>query len=94
MAKLIAGHDWFAPGRVVHFLGRGGSLGSCYEARLLWEEGAKSEATALGTGSFRHGPQEIVVAELASRYGSTGKLAVSKTYRSHAILDNSERPLL
>jgi glucosamine--fructose-6-phosphate aminotransferase (isomerizing) len=57
----IAGNDWFASGKVVHFLGRGGSLGSCYEARLLWEEGAKSEATALGTGSFRHGPQEIVV---------------------------------
>jgi len=57
----IAGHEWFAPGKVVHFLGRGGSLGSCYEARLLWEEGVKSEATALGTGSFRHGPQEIVV---------------------------------
>ena len=57
----IADQDWFAPGKVVHFLGRGGSLGSCYEARLLWEEGAKSEATALGTGSFRHGPQEVVV---------------------------------
>jgi glucosamine--fructose-6-phosphate aminotransferase (isomerizing) len=57
----IAGNNWFAPGRIVHFLGRGGSLGSCYEARLLWEEGAKSEATALGTGSFRHGPQEVVV---------------------------------
>jgi fructoselysine-6-P-deglycase FrlB-like protein len=27
----------------------------------LWEEGAKSEATALGTGAFRHGPQEMVV---------------------------------
>jgi glucosamine--fructose-6-phosphate aminotransferase (isomerizing) len=59
--KQIAGHDWFAPGRIVHFLGRGGSLGSCYEARLLWEEAAKTEATALGTGSFRHGPQEVVV---------------------------------
>ena len=57
----IAGNDWFAPGRIVHFLGRGGSLGSCQEARLLWQEGAKSEATALGTGSFRHGPQEMVV---------------------------------
>ena len=57
----ISGNNWFAPGRIVHFLGRGGSLGSCYEARLLWEEGAKSEATALGTGSFRHGPQEVVV---------------------------------
>ena len=57
----ITGNEWFAPGKVVHFLGRGGSLGSCYESRLLWEEGAKSEATALGTGSFRHGPQEMVV---------------------------------
>ncbi len=57
---LIAGNEWFAPGKIVHFLGRGGSFGSCHEARLLWEEGAKSEATALGTSSFRHGPQEIV----------------------------------
>jgi glutamine---fructose-6-phosphate transaminase (isomerizing) len=30
------------------------------QRRLLWEEGAKSVATALGTGSFRHGPQEMV----------------------------------
>ena len=59
--EQIAGNDWFAPGKTVHFLARGGSLGSCHEARLLWEEGAKSEATALGTGSFRHGPQEAVV---------------------------------
>jgi glucosamine--fructose-6-phosphate aminotransferase (isomerizing) len=59
--EQIAGSGWFAPGKLVHFLARGGSLGSCYEARLLWEEGAKSEATALGTGSFRHGPQEMVV---------------------------------
>jgi fructoselysine-6-P-deglycase FrlB-like protein len=35
-------------------------LGSCHEARLLWEEGVKSPATALGTGGFRHGPQEMV----------------------------------
>src|ERR1700758_3911235 len=26
----------------------------------MWEEGVKSPATAMGTGSFRHGPQEIV----------------------------------
>jgi glutamine---fructose-6-phosphate transaminase (isomerizing) len=57
----IAGNGWFVPGKLVHFLSRGGSLGSCHEAKLLWEEGAKSEATALGTGSFRHGPQEMVV---------------------------------
>jgi fructoselysine-6-P-deglycase FrlB-like protein len=59
--EQIAGNRWFAPGKLVHFLARGGSLGSCHEARLLWEEGAKSEANALGTGSFRHGPQEMVV---------------------------------
>src|SRR3977135_2637559 len=34
--------------------------GACQEARLLWEEGLKSPATAMGTGSFRHGPQEMV----------------------------------
>jgi glutamine---fructose-6-phosphate transaminase (isomerizing) len=27
---------------------------------LLWEEAAKQPASALTTGSFRHGPQEIV----------------------------------
>jgi fructoselysine-6-P-deglycase FrlB-like protein len=59
--EQIGGNSWFAPGKLVHFLARGGSLGSCYEAALLWEEGAKSEATALGTGSFKHGPQEMVV---------------------------------
>lgn len=26
----------------------------------MWEEGVKSPATAMGTSSFRHGPQEIV----------------------------------
>jgi glutamine---fructose-6-phosphate transaminase (isomerizing) len=58
--EQIARSEWFAPGKVVHFLARGGSLGSCFEARLLWQEAAKSEAAALGTDSFRHGPQEIV----------------------------------
>jgi glutamine---fructose-6-phosphate transaminase (isomerizing) len=53
--------SWFAPGRSYYFLGRGPSLGSCHEVRLLWEEGVKSPATAMGTGAFRHGPQEIVV---------------------------------
>jgi glucosamine--fructose-6-phosphate aminotransferase (isomerizing) len=62
----IAGSNWLAPGKLVHFLARGSSLGSCHEARLLWEEGAKSEATALATGSFRHGPQEMVAE--ASRF--------------------------
>ena len=51
---------WLAPGAAYYFLARGSSLGSCQEARLLWEEGVKSPATAMGTGSFRHGPQEMV----------------------------------
>src|SRR5207253_5951296 len=56
----IAGTPWLAPGAVYYFLARGSGLGSCHEARLLWEEGVKSPATAMGTGGFRHGPQEMV----------------------------------
>ncbi len=51
---------WLAPRSTTYFLARGSSLGSAQEARLMWEEGVKSPATAMGTGSFRHGPQEIV----------------------------------
>jgi glutamine---fructose-6-phosphate transaminase (isomerizing) len=58
--KQIADTTWLLPGAVSYFLARGSSLGSCYEARLLWEEGVKSPATAMGTGSFRHGPQEMI----------------------------------
>jgi glutamine---fructose-6-phosphate transaminase (isomerizing) len=56
----IAQTPWLQPGSTYYFLARRSSLGSCHEARLLWEEAAKSPATALGTGNFRHGPQEIV----------------------------------
>jgi glucosamine--fructose-6-phosphate aminotransferase (isomerizing) len=52
--------EWLAPRSTSYFLARGSSLGSAYEARLMWEEGVKSPATSMGTGSFRHGPQEIV----------------------------------
>ena len=52
--------EWLAPHSTSYFLARGSSLGSAYEARLMSEEGVKSPATAMGTGSFRHGPQEIV----------------------------------
>jgi len=52
--------SWLAPKTVHYFLARGSSLGSCQETRLLWEEGVKSPATAMNTGSFRHGPQEMV----------------------------------
>jgi glucosamine--fructose-6-phosphate aminotransferase (isomerizing) len=63
----IAGTPWLAPGSVYYFLARGSSLGSCHETRLLWEEGVKSPATAMNTGSFHHGPQEMVAA--GARFG-------------------------
>ena len=65
--EQIANSAWLAPDRATYFLARGTSLGSSYEARLLWEEGVKSPATAMGTGSFRHGPQEMVAKEM--RFG-------------------------
>jgi len=58
--EQVAQSPWPAAGAVYYFLARGSSLGSCHEARLLWEEGVKSAATAMGTASFRHGPQEMV----------------------------------
>ncbi len=63
----LEGTTWFAPGAVTYFLARGCSTGSCQEARLLWEEGVKSPATAMNTGSFRHGPQEMLAA--GARFG-------------------------
>ncbi len=65
--EQIAHTNWFLPGAATYFLARGSSLGSCYEARLLWEEGVKSPATAMGTGSFRHGPQEMIAKDF--RFG-------------------------
>jgi glucosamine--fructose-6-phosphate aminotransferase (isomerizing) len=63
----VANTSWFARQAVTYFLARGCSAGSCQEARLLWEEGVKSAATAMNTGSFRHGPQEMVAA--GARFG-------------------------
>jgi len=65
--EQIADSAWLLPGSVCYFLARGSSLGSCHEARLLWEEGVKSPATAMGTGGFRHGPQEMITE--GSRFG-------------------------
>jgi glutamine---fructose-6-phosphate transaminase (isomerizing) len=55
---------WLCEDAPYYFLARGTSIASCHEARLLWEEAAKTGATALTTGGFRHGPQEIVRAPL------------------------------
>ena len=56
----VAESSWPKVGAPYYFLARGGSLGTCHEARLLWEEGVKMPATAISTSNFRHGPQEIV----------------------------------
>jgi glucosamine--fructose-6-phosphate aminotransferase (isomerizing) len=58
--RQVEQSSWLQPGANYCFLARGASLASSYGAQLLWEEGVKVPATAMGTGSFRHGPQEIV----------------------------------
>jgi glucosamine--fructose-6-phosphate aminotransferase (isomerizing) len=62
--QRIADTAWLVPHAVYYFLGRGPSLGSCNEARLMWEEGVKTPATSVGTGAFRHGPQEMVAKDM------------------------------
>jgi glucosamine--fructose-6-phosphate aminotransferase (isomerizing) len=57
--QQLAETTWLKLSGIYYFLARGCSIGSCHEARLLWEEGAKSPATAMGTSTFRHGPQEM-----------------------------------
>jgi glucosamine--fructose-6-phosphate aminotransferase (isomerizing) len=58
--EKIEASDWISSSPSFYFLARGASLASCHQARLLWEEAAKAPATAMSTGGFRHGPQEIV----------------------------------
>ncbi|KAF0237955.1 MAG: glucosamine--fructose-6-phosphate aminotransferase [Prolixibacteraceae bacterium] len=53
--------DWLNRDYASYFLGRGGNLASAYEAMLIWQEGAKHPASAMSTGAFRHGPQEILI---------------------------------
>ena len=56
----IANSGWLAPDADYYFLARGCSLGTCHQARLMWEEAAKIPATSMSSSGFRHGPQEIV----------------------------------
>ncbi len=62
--EQLGDSSWLSGDVMYYFLGRGSSLASAYEAGLLWEEGAKTPAAAMGTGSFRHGPQEIMTANI------------------------------
>ena len=58
--EQIAASDWLDPQSPTYLLARGASLASCHEGQLLWEEAAKLPASAMPTGAFRHGPQEVV----------------------------------
>jgi glucosamine--fructose-6-phosphate aminotransferase (isomerizing) len=58
--EQIAASDWVDPQSPTYLLGRGASLATCHEGQLLWEEAAKLPASAMPTGAFRHGPQEVV----------------------------------
>jgi glucosamine--fructose-6-phosphate aminotransferase (isomerizing) len=58
--KQLEKTSWLEPKANYYFLARGGSFGTCHQARLLWEEAAKMPATSMSTSGFRHGPQEIV----------------------------------
>jgi glucosamine--fructose-6-phosphate aminotransferase (isomerizing) len=56
--------DWLDKNAFTYFLGRGSSLASAFESMLIWQEGAKQPASAMTTGAFRHGPQEILINKL------------------------------
>ena len=62
--QQIADTPWLMPRTPYYFLARRSSFGSAQEARLVWEEGSKTPATAMGTGSFRHGPQEVITRDI------------------------------
>lgn len=47
-------------GRFTYFLARAESLASAHAGMLLWQEVIKVPAAALTTGTFRHGPQEVL----------------------------------
>jgi len=58
--ETIENSGWLDKDAYTYFLARGSSLASAFESLLIWEEGAKQPATAMTTGAFRHGPQEIL----------------------------------
>jgi glucosamine--fructose-6-phosphate aminotransferase (isomerizing) len=52
--------DFFKTGSSIYLLGRGPSYASALEGALLFSETAKEPAVGIASGSFRHGPVEIV----------------------------------
>ncbi len=56
----ISGHEWTKAEGPSYFLARGASMASAFSGKLLWEEAAKTSATAMPSGAFRHGSQEVI----------------------------------
>ena len=52
--------DFFKAASPIYLLGRGPSYASALEGALLFSETAKEPAVGIASGSFRHGPVEIV----------------------------------
>ncbi len=61
----IINSKWLDKESTTYFLARGSSLASAFESMLIWQEGAKQPASAMTTGAFRHGPQEILLNRLS-----------------------------
>jgi glutamine---fructose-6-phosphate transaminase (isomerizing) len=57
--------DWLQLDKNYYFLARSGAKSASNAAALLWEEGAKMPSTSKSTGSFRHGPQEVISKKLS-----------------------------
>ncbi len=62
--EIIDQSDWLNKDYSSYFLARGANLASAFESMLIWQEGAKQPASAMTTGAFRHGPQEILINKL------------------------------
>lgn len=59
--EIIDQSDWLNKDYSSYFLARGTNLASAFESMLIWQEGAKQPASAMTTGAFRHGPQEVLI---------------------------------
>ncbi len=70
--------DFFKTGSPIYLLGRGPSYASALEGALLFSETAKEPAVGIASGSFRHGPVEIVDANFRAivfaQHGKTREL--------------------
>jgi glutamine---fructose-6-phosphate transaminase (isomerizing) len=56
--------DWILVENSYYFLARNRDRSASNAATLLLEEGAKMPATVKNTGSFRHGPQEVISSKI------------------------------